>query len=409
VTLTSDKVEASELQHALFGFIEAEVMPIEDRVRSFLDDPRKYWLENGHIAPEIVAARREVRKASARAGFYTMFCPEELGGGGLGARLYFDVWEALCHRYGSPQSRLPFQVLAHTSTGPSALWLHASPALRDSLLGPLSRGELQGSFAMSEPQAGSDAWMMSTRAVRDGEEWVINGTKQWASWAPSSDFVITFAITDPQAFKARRGGLTCFYVPTDAEGYNLDSIVEVFGELGGEECILSYNDVRVPDEYRLGEVGAGFYVAMQGSGQLKLTKMGRTIGLARWALDRAIEYALVRETFGEKLIDHQTIRNMLSESSIEIFAAKAMSYVIAERLDAGEDAHFERSMANAYIFDAMYRVYDRAMQTIGGMSLANDTGMIAGWHTLRVCRMSEGPTEVQLRAVGKSLVKGSRP
>jgi acyl-CoA dehydrogenase len=167
--------------------------------------------------------------------------------------------------------------------------------------------------------------------------------------------------------------------------------------------------VRVPDEYRLGEVGAGFYVAMQGSGQLKLTKMGRTIGLARWALDRAIEYALVRETFGEKLIDHQTIRNMLSESSIEIFAAKAMSYVIAERLDAGEDAHFERSMANAYIFDAMYRVYDRAMQTIGGMSLANDTGMIAGWHTLRVCRMSEGPTEVQLRAVGKSLVKGSRP
>ncbi|MCU1359997.1 MAG: hypothetical protein JWN99_1286 [Ilumatobacteraceae bacterium] len=402
-------VEADELQRALFAFIDSEVLPIEQSVGEFFADPRKYWREDGRLADEVDAARRAARQASARAGFYTMFCPEALGGGGLGARLYFDVWEALCRRYGSPQTRLPFHVLAHASTGPSALWLHASPALLDEVLGPLSRGELQGAYAMSEPQAGSDAWMMSTKAVRDGGEWVLNGTKQWASWAPSADFVITFAVTDPDLFRERRGGLTCFYVPTNTPGYRLDSIVKVFGELGGEECILSFNDARIPDKYRLGDVGLGFPVAMQGSGHLKLTKMGRTIGLASWALDRAIEYAEVRRTFGQRLMDHQTIQNMLAESSVEVYAAKAMSHDIAAKLDAGGQARFERSMANAYIFEAMYRVYDRAMQVFGGMSLANDTSMIEGWQMLRVCRMSEGPTEVQLRSVAKAIFHGDRP
>jgi acyl-CoA dehydrogenase len=404
-TTNPASVDAAELQHGLFAFIEQEVMPIQREVEHLLHDPRRFWAEDGTVAPAVLDARARTRQASARAGFYTMFCPEELGGGGLGSRLYFDIWEELCYRYGSPQTQMPFYVLAHTSTGPSALWLHASEELKGKVIEPLSRGELVGAFAMSEPDAGSDAWMMTTRAVRDGDEWVINGSKMWATYGPTADFVITFAVTDPERFAARRGGLTCFYVPTDSPGYKVDSIVKCYDELGGEECIITYDDVRVPDQHRLGPVGDGFNVAMQGSGQLKLTKTGRTIGLTRWSIDRALAYAEVRRTFGHTLHDHQTIQNMLAESCTEVYASKAMAWDIADKLDRGLDPHFERSMANSFIFEAMYRAYDRSMQILGGMSIANETNMIQGWHTLRVCRMSEGPTEVQRRAVARQLLR----
>ncbi|MGE0136936.1 MAG: acyl-CoA dehydrogenase family protein [Ilumatobacteraceae bacterium] len=403
--MPTHETSARELHDGLFAFIDQAIMPIQREIEHLLHDPRRYWAEDGRVAPEILDARQRTRQASAAAGFYTMFCPTEFGGGGLGSRMYFDVWEELCYRYGSPQTQLPFVVLAHTSTGPSALWLHASDELKDEVIGPLSRGELAGSFAMSEPDAGSDAWMMTTKATRDGDEWVINGSKMWATYGPTADFVITFAVTDAERFAERKGGLTCFYVPADAPGYKVDSIVKCWDEPGGEECIITFDDVRIPDRYRVGPVGEGFRVAMQGSGQLKLTKTGRTIGLARWSVDRALEFARVRKTFGKTLDEHQSIQNMLADSCTEIYASKAMAWDIADKLDRGLDPHFERSMANTFVFEAMYRVYDRSMQILGGMSLANESNMIQGWHTLRVCRISEGPTEVQRRAVARHVLR----
>ena len=402
-------VTSKDLQNGLFAFIDSEIRRIEGEHAEYFGGTGSYWGSDGRLPDEIVGARRKARMASAEAGYYTMFCPTELGGGGLGARAYFDVWEELCFRYGSPQTQLAFHVLAHTSTGPSALWLYASSSLKEAIIEKLARGELQGSFAMSEPNAGSDAWMMSTRARSEGSTWVLNGTKQWASYSPTADFLLTFAVTDPETYRKRRGGLTCFYVPTDTPGYAMDSLVPTFNEEGSEEAILSFTDLRIPDEYRIGEVDDGFRVAMQGSGQLKLTKMGRTLGLARWSLEKAIEYASVRQTFGTTLINHETIRNMLSASSVDLYAGLCMAREIADRLDTGDDCRFERSMANAFIFEAAYRVYDRSMEVLGGMSLANETRMIAGWHTLRACRISEGSTEIQIRAVGKGLLRGERP
>ena len=404
--MTSQDVDAADICDALFKFIDRDVMAIESKLGDSYTDPRKYWREDGRLSQGIVDARREVRMASASAGFYTMFCPEELGGGGLGARLYFEVWEALCHRYGSPQTRLAFQVLAHASTGPTALWSHASEELRREVLPPLRRGELQGSFAMSEPDAGSDAWMMKTTAVADGDHWILNGSKQWASWAPTADFVITFAVTDPDLFAARKGGLTAFYVPTDTPGYSLDSVIKVFDELGGEECVLSFTDARIPDSYRLGPVGQGFPVAMQGSNALKMTKLGRLIGLCRWAHGKAVAYSQVRSTFGKTLAEHQSVQNMLAENCIELHAAKLMSLDLATKLDAGLPARGEIAMAHAYVSEAMYRVYDRSMQIFGGIGISNEAEMINGWHVARVCRISEGPTEIQYRSIANYLLRG---
>jgi len=399
-------VTSEEIRDGLFAFIDKEVAAVQERLGDGFHDPRKYWREDGRLSRAMVDARREVRMASAEAGYFTMFCPEVLGGAGLGARQYLEVWEGLCHRYGSPTKQLAFHVLAQTTTGPVALWSHAQPQLREEIVPRLARGELTGSFAMSEPDAGSDAWMMTTRGIRDGDDWILNGTKQWASWAPTADFLITFAVTDPEEFAARRGGLTCFYVPATAAGFAVDSVVKVFDEIGGEECILSFTDVRVPDAHRLGEPGRGFPVAMQGSGLLKLTKLGRIIGLARWAHDQALDYARVRRTFGKPLVEHQTIQNMLAENCVELHASKLMAFDMADKLDRGEQARAESAMSHAYVHEAAYRVYDRSMQILGGMGISNDAGMIEGWHTLRVCRLSEGPTEIQYRSIANYLLAG---
>ncbi|BBZ70775.1 acyl-CoA dehydrogenase family protein [Mycobacterium paraseoulense] len=398
---------AKEVCDALFAFIDREVAKIQQPIEAALHNPRLYWREDGRIADEVVQARRAARMASAEAGFYTMFCPSELGGGGLRAELYFEVFEALCHRYGSPQTQLAFQVLAHASTGPTALWTYASDALKADLVPKLMRGEVQGSFAMSEPDAGSDAWMMTTTAVHDGDYWVLNGTKQWASWAPTADFLITFAITDRERFAARKGGLTGFYVPTDVPGYDLYSIVKVFDEIGGEEAILTFNDVRIPDQYRLGEVGEGFRVAMEGSGLLKMTKLARLIGLGRWANDKAADYAKVRKTFGKTLSEHQSIQNMLADNCMDIYTSRLASLDVARKHDAGDQARFESAMSHVLVAEAMYRVYDRSMQILGGIGLSNEAAMIHGWHTTRVSRISEGPPEVQRRTIAKYLLSGA--
>jgi acyl-CoA dehydrogenase len=407
MTTTAPEVDARELRDGVMAFIDAEVLTIQAEIEDILHDPRRYWREDGRLCDEVVDARRRARVASARAGYYTMFCPEELGGGGLGAGVYFTVWESICRRFGSPQTQLPFYVLAHTSTGPTALWLHASAELRATMLPRLLAGESQGAFAMSEPNAGSDAWGMQSTAVRDGDEWVLNGTKQWATWGPTADWIITFAIDDKERFAARRGGLTAFFVPTNSPGYRLDSIVGTYDELGGEECILSFNDVRIPDEYRLGPVGEGFAVAMQGSAGLKLTKVGRTVGLATWAYQKALEYSKVRRTFGKTLSEHQTVQNMLAESRIDIQIGRLFAKDVAAKLDNGAPVRGESAMMDAWVFEAMYRVYDRSVQILGGMGISNELRMTHGFHMLRTARFSEGPTEVQMRMVANHILRGN--
>lgn len=399
-------VNAAQLKDGLFAFIDREVMPIQEGLGEYFTNPRLYWREDGRLSDEVLQARKQVRMASARAGYYTAFCPVELGGEGLGARLYYEVFEELLHRYGPPNHQMPMYVLAHTSTGPTALWNHASDALKAEVLPPLSRGELQGAFAMSEPDAGSDAWGIKTAAVKDGDEWVLNGQKQWASWAPTADFVTTFAVTDQAAFSARKGGLTCFYVPTSTPGYRLESIVPVLGDIGGEECILSYNDLRIPDTYRMGPEGEGFAVGMQGSNQLKMTKLARTTGMSRWAHEQALAYAQVRRTFGKTISEHQTIQNMLAENAIEIYTMRLMGASLAEKLDAGTSVRGEHAMADAFVFAASNRVFDRSMQILGGMGMTNDARLFSGWQLTRIARISEGPTEIQMRTIANELLRG---
>lgn len=397
--------DSRELIDGIVAFIDREVSPLEDEISTVLGDPRQYWREDGRVDDRVVGARRIVRERSAEAGYYTAFLPERLGGANLGATRYLQTWQALWRRHGPPVHRLPYWALAHPATGPSRIWEHASQELVRDVLPRLTSGELQGAFAMSEANAGSDAWMMTTRAVRDGDTWSITGQKQWASWAPTADFVIVFAVTDPTAFAAHRGGLTAFYVPTTSPGYRCESVIKLFGELGGEECILSFEDVRVPDARRIGPVDGAFAIALEGADYISLTKAGQMIGIAHWAIERATSYARTRITFGKSLADHEVVQRMLAECCVQLYACKTMALDCAARLDRGEDVRSEMVLSQSFMFEATHKIVDQAIQVHGGMGLANELDLIDGWHWSRVARITEGPTEIQLRSVANLLFK----
>ena len=283
-------------------------------------------------------------------------------------------------------------------------------SLKAEVIPDLAAGKLQGCFALSEPDAGSDSFAMRTTAVRSGDDWLINGTKQWISWSPSADFVMVYAVTDRDMMQARRGGgITCFYVPADTRGFRVDSVIKMFGRIGGEEGILSFQDVRVPDRYRVGEVNRGFSLAMLGTRHGRLANAGRTSGLARWALDKAVAYAKIRKTFEVALAEHQTIRNYLAESAIDLYSARAMALDCAGRIDNGADGRAEVSMVKVYATQVAFRVIDRAMQIHGGMGLTNETELSDAWMNTRMTRSPRGQMNIQsAEHCLKSLVRPHR-
>lgn len=335
-----------------------------------------------------------------------MFCPKELGGAELSFRLYFLCWEALNYRYGAPVHQFPYFIISSFSSGPHENWLFASERLRREVLPGLSGGILQGAFGLTEPDAGSDPWMMKTAAVRAGSDWIINGSKQWTSWSPTADFIMVYAITDKELVAQRRGGITCFYVPTSTPGYRFESVLKVFGQIGGDEGILSFTDVRVPDDYRVGEEGHGFALAMRGVRHGRLNHAGRSLGLSRWALEKAVAYSQIRRTFGKRLCEHQTIQNYLVECAMKLYAARCMALDCTTKADAGRDLRSEISLLKVFCTETVNEIIDKCMHIHGGMGLANETHLYDALFLARIMRTAEGANEIQFRSVANSLVRG---
>ena len=386
-------------------FLEREVVPLEEAHRETLDDAGQLYDEAGGYSDAVQRLMREVRVASARAGYYTMLCPEEVGGGGLGAVQAFQVWEYL-HQHCGPGRLLPMQAIAHWTSGPSDLLSYFTPSLRAEVLADIVSGETTMCFAMSEPDAGSDAWAMSTSAIWDGGEWVINGTKQWITNSPFAQFALVFAVTDRELSTAHRGGISCFLVPTTTPGFQIDSVIKLFGHPGGNEAIISFNEVRIPEANLVGELNRGFALAMGGVSLGRMYNAGRCVGLARWALEQATEYAAERKTFGRPIAEYQGISFQLADSAIEIYAAKTMALDCARRLARGDPALREMAMVKAFSTEMCFRVYDRCMQVHGGMGLTNELRLYDGWHQARIIRLADGSGEIMRREIVKALLRG---
>lgn len=390
---------------SLIRFVEAEVVPLEQANRDLLTNARTLYDETGRFAPRVLDLRRQVRRASAAAGFYTMLGPEELGGAGLGAVATVYLHDLLGSVYG------PGRVLIHPVVMPSSFTNGLSPvltaldpAVRARVLPDIASGEKTLCFALSEPDAGSDVFGIRTRAVRDGDHWIVTGTKQWITNGPHADYVMVFAVTDPDRVAARTGGITGFLVDACTPGFSVSSVIPVMGQIGGDTAILSFDGVRVPDQQRLGEVGDGLVVALRGINAGRLGLAATCLGLARWGLRQALEYARTRKTFGKPIGEHQAVQGLLAEAAMDVYAAQGMILNCAWKVQAGRPARMEISMVKAYATEMLNRVMDHCIQVHGGMGLTNDLRLEEGYRFARAMRIPDGTGEMQRRTIARDLL-----
>ncbi len=399
------------------SFVDAEVIPLEERFRDTLADERRLFRDDGRLVDKIAEARRTVRMKSAHAGFYTMFAPEEIGGGGLPAAASVAVLEAIYRAYGPGRLLIGWSngfltspLLASFVDGPSHMFVNASENITQEVLPSLLSGEATICFALTEPDAGSDVWGLKCKARRDGDDWLLNGTKQWITNAPYADHAAVFAVTDPALLAQHRGGITCFLVDAAAQGYNIENVLPVMGHTASDCGTIVLEDVRVANERILGTLDHGFEVGMLGISEGRLSIAAACHGMAEFALDRCLEYVKQRETFGEPLSEHQAIQFMLADMAIDIYTAKQTVVRTAELLDAapttGRLPVKEISIAKAYAVESTQRVFDRAIQIHGANGLSSELPFQEGFRIARTLRIPDGTSEIQRRTIARQLLRG---
>lgn len=405
MNLSSIPEDIVQVGESLIRFVEQEVVPIETAHKHLLSSDRTIFDESGRFTPEVEALKRQVRMKSSEAGFYTMFGPEDLGGGGLGplASVYLN-WRLASHCGPGRTLVHPVVVPSPFTNGLSPVLTFLDPSLRGSYLPQLGSGEKTLCFGLSEPDAGSDVFALKTRAVRDGDHWVITGSKQWITNGPYADYAMIFAITDPELVAQRKGGITGFLVHAEWKGFDVVSTIPIMGHLGAEIGILSFDGLRVPDTHRLGAVDQGLKVAMHGVNIGRLGLSATSIGLARWALNQAVDYAKVRKTFGKPIGQHQAVQILLADSAADIYAAETMLVDCATKLERGEKALAETSMVKLHCTEAANRVFDRCIQVHGGMGLTNELRLEVGYRYTRSLRIPDGTSEIQRRTIARDLL-----
>ncbi len=397
--------DVEAVRDGVLRFVEAEVAPRYEKHHALLSDARTLYDESGRYAPPVRDLIKQVRMASAKAGFYAMCAPTSLGGGGLGHLAYYVAWEAIYHRLGGHATLTPW-VIAHWAFGPSPVLTQVTDEARQRCLAGLMSGEASMCFGLSEPGAGSDATMIKTRARREGEGWRITGRKLWTSNAPTAEWCIVFAVTNADKAARKTGGISAFLVPTDAPGFHVESVVKLFGHPGGHEGALALEDVRVAPWQLVGSLDDGFKVALYGVSLGRVYNSARAVGQGRWALELALAYARQREAFGAKIAEYQGVAFPLADAASALHGAHLMGLNAAKLLDKGQRAVKELSMAKSYAVQAGWRAVDRAMQTHGGMGLTNEVGLIHAWHDLRVVNIADGTNEILARTIAQRLFAG---
>ncbi len=392
-------------------FVEREVLPLLKEV----EDPRTVYDATGRYTPRVIELKKRVRMLSAEQGYFAMFAPREVGGGGLGPIAVLVVYYELARRFGAQIYPSPFRIdlIANFVNGPNAMHQFLSPAYKERYLPRLLRGELATCFALTEPDAGSDSWMMKSRAVRRGDHWVINGRKQWISYAAAADYAHIFAVTDEERFRERKGGITCFLVDTKSPGFKIEAITPVWGHIGGDETVLSFEDLEVPADAVVGELNEGFRLMMHGISQGRMMNSGQCVGLGEWAFRKALAYSQQRVTFGQPLCEHQAIQWMLADSAMEIYAAKSLALRVAAKAEEMKREKGplavpvkEVAMAKAYCIETAGRVIDRAIQIHGGIGFSNELKLTRAYELVRLLRVPDGSSEIQRRTIARRLVQG---
>jgi alkylation response protein AidB-like acyl-CoA dehydrogenase len=380
--------EEKALADAFRDFIKREVRPLEDTLRPI------YMATDGE-SPQLREALLDIRKRSAELGFYSVDIPTELGGGGLSY-----VGQALLREVaGATGSFLAIACLSGPE-GPTGLVQGMTPALQERLLPPFLRAEISACFALTEPDAGSDNQSMKTRAVKDGDEWVLNGTKHFITNGQHADFAQVFAVTDAE--KKAAGGVTCFVVEKGTPGFSVGKTQAVI--YGGQgPCELVFDDCRVPEENIIGEVGMGFYAAMQflTGGRANIAAM--CVGLGDYLLKTSVEHAQNRVQFGKPIGKMQGVSFQLADMAMEVELARLAAYKLAWLADQGEPLIQAAAFSKLFATEMVGRAADTAIQVHGGIGLTRELGLERIYRFVRILRIVEGTSEVQRYLIGKSL------
>ncbi|MGF9909758.1 acyl-CoA dehydrogenase family protein [Brevibacillus porteri] len=401
--------EMKEVIAALYRFIEVEVEPLRKKYQKELENERYFYDENGLYAERIQEAFKQVRLKSAKAGFYTMFGVPELGGSGdkFGPIAVALIYEAILKKYGLDPLVMEIFPAGLFTDGLTPALLGMHPETKDELVPRISKGEITLCFGLSEPDAGSDVWAMKTKAVKDGDHWIINGTKQWITNAHYAQYGIIFAVTDPDLVAKRKGGITCFLVPFDGKTCVATSSIPYMGQLGSRIAIVSIENARVPEKNMIGDLHQGFGKALHGVDIGRIVMASNCIGAAQWALDKAINYANERKAFGVTIGNHQAIQVMLADCAMEIYAARNMVLHCAWKMENQDKLPIkEISMIKAYCTEMLQRVLDRCIQIHGAMGLTNEMKLEKVWRWARTLRIPDGTTEIQKRTIARRLLQG---
>ena len=410
-----DIVKASVI--GIQQFIDSAVLPLERDLGDVLTNERKFFREDGRATEEVLDARRQVRMKSADAGYYGMFAPESVGGGGLGVRSMVFVEEGMYRKYGPGRPLITWAkgflsqpTIASFVDGPSHMLVSVSDGVRKEFLPSVANGETMVCFALSEADAGSDVWGIKTRARRDGDTWVINGSKQWITNSPYADYAIVFAVTNEEMIAQRKGGISAFFVETTAPGYSFDGVLPVMGHIGGDCGSMTYDNVRVPADRLVGALDQGFQIAMLGISEGRISISANCIGMCEYALDRSLEYSQQRMSFGKPISEYQAIQFMLADMAINIFTMKYMVLQTAALVETfpqtGRLPVKEISMAKAYAVEKTQECYDHAIQVHGGMGLTNELSLNEGFRIARTLRIPDGTGEIQRRTIARQMLRG---
>ena len=382
--------ELKMIQDITRQFTRENLMPLE---RVVLEREATRGLEQ---RPLLTAAEEEgLLEKSRELGLWGLDVPEEFDGNDIGTLGKVLAVEQLAYTW------TPFTL------PPDAPNLHflmecCNEDQRERYLLPYVRGEKHSCLALTEPEAGADAGSIQTTAVRDGDDWAINGSKRFISFVDRADFLIVMAVTDRT--KRQHGGITAFLVDKETPGLNITRVIPTISDIYPYEIV--FDNCRVSDRQRLGEVGQGF-APLQNRLSVRRMEIGtKSVGQAQRAFDMMVDYARQRITFGKPLAERQAVQWWVTDDAIDIHLTRLLTYEAASLSDQGvADLRQQASMIKIFATEMLGRVLDHAMQTHGGMGMTKELGLEFMWRNARLMRVVEGPTEVHRWVVARNILR----
>ena len=366
---------------------------IRDALRSYAQErlaPNAARWDKEHYFPK--AELKEL----AQLGAFGVAVPEQYGGAGLDYVSLALVLEEIAASDGGTSTIIS----VNNCPVCSIAMMYASEAQKQQWLVPLAQGELLGAFALTEPHTGSDASALRTTATREGDEYVINGSKQFITSGKYGDVAIVMAVTDKAAGKK---GISAFWVPTNTPGYIVAGLEQKMGQHSSDTAQIVFDNCRIPAANLIGEEGMGYKIALSGLEGGRIGIASQSVGMARAAFEAALGYAKERESFGKPIFEHQSVQFKLSEMAMKIEAARQLILHAASMKDAGLPCLKEAAMAKLFASEMAERVVSDAMQIFGGYGYVADFPIERIYRDVRVCQIYEGTSDIQKILIARAL------